>query len=190
MQVDCYTSAAMMADAFVYTFMANTTHTTNDGYDDIIASLLTSNVTSRPMHTPTAQTSSGMLNAALVDVLLTVNLSVLVQVLSVLGVVGNVISLLVFYNHGYVDSVSITLTALTASDLGALDTGQLHCLMACPWFAKTDLLIVHFDLAYMLFFYPHNYFIRVCGFITAFASFERCVCVLLPLKVKEIITPN
>ncbi|XP_059153050.1 galanin-like G-protein coupled receptor npr-9 [Physella acuta] len=106
------------------------------------------------------------------------------------GIVGNVINIIVFYKQGYTDSVNITLTALALSDMGALLTLQLINFLTNPWILHADIDTYPIDLCMMIAFYPHNYFIRVCGFVTSFASFERCICVVSPLKVRNIITPK
>ena len=38
--------------------------------------------------------------------------------------------------------------------------------------------------------WPHMFFARSTSLITAFITFERCLCIALPLKVKTIITPT
>ncbi|XP_059168327.1 neuropeptides capa receptor-like [Physella acuta] len=121
------------------------------------------------------------------DFFLTFNLFVS-GIIGILGISGNIINIIVFYKQGYEDSVNITLTALAVSDIGALVTVLMFNVMENPWFLSADLPISQTDVSFILAFYPHNYFIRVCGFITAFASCERCLCVLVPLKVKQIVT--
>ncbi|XP_059168453.1 FMRFamide receptor-like [Physella acuta] len=122
------------------------------------------------------------------DFFLTFNLLICGNIIGILGISGNIINIIVFCKQGYEDSVNITLTALAVSDIGALVTVLMVNVMVNPWFTKASLPIVAIDFASLLGFYPHNYFIRVCGLITAFASCERCLCVLVPLKVKQIVT--
>ncbi|CAG5131713.1 unnamed protein product, partial [Candidula unifasciata] len=38
--------------------------------------------------------------------------------------------------------------------------------------------------------WPHGCFARITSCITAFITLERCLCITVPLKVKEIITPK
>ncbi|XP_059168392.1 neuropeptides capa receptor-like [Physella acuta] len=122
------------------------------------------------------------------DFFVTFNNTVCGNIIAVFGIFGNIINIIVFYKQGYEDSVNITLTALAVSDIGALLTVLMFNEMLNPWFLKADLPILQTDFISMLAFFPHNYFIRVCGLITAFASCERCLCVLVPLKVKQIVT--
>ncbi|XP_059168421.1 FMRFamide receptor-like [Physella acuta] len=122
------------------------------------------------------------------DFFLTFNMLVCGNIIGVLGICGNIINIIVFNKQGYEDSVNITLTALAVSDIGALITLIIFNVMINPVFEKANLPMIPVDVASMAGFYPHNYFIRVCGLITAFASCERCLCVLVPLKVKQIVT--
>lgn len=134
-----------------------------------------------------ANTASGFLQPIVLDVILTFDL-ICAGVIGVLGIMGNVINIIIYHKHGYQDSVNVTLTALAISDIGALVTLVIYIETINPWSMKAELSYKPVDVAYMTVFYPHNYFIRVCGFVTAFASFERCLCVLAPLHVKKIIT--
>ncbi|XP_059168431.1 probable G-protein coupled receptor frpr-1 [Physella acuta] len=153
------------------------------GYDNGSATTVSGNVTS----TNTAG-ASVYISPIVLDFFLTFNLLICGNIVGLLGISGNIINIIVFYKQGYEDSVNITLTALAVSDIGALVFVLMVIVMINPWFLNVDVSIVHIDVATMLAFYPHNYFIRVCGFITAFASCERCLCVLVPLKVKQIVT--
>ncbi|XP_059166012.1 neuropeptides capa receptor-like [Physella acuta] len=110
------------------------------------------------------------------------------MLISIFGIIGNVINIIIFSKQGFDDSINITLIALAICDLGALFASQVLAVVANPWFLTSDLPIVHLEVVHMVVFYPHNYCVRVCGFITAFAAFERCLCVLIPLKVKQLIT--
>ncbi|CAL1536015.1 unnamed protein product [Lymnaea stagnalis] len=129
-----------------------------------------------------------MVSQAVLDIVLLVNLDVLGELVGLAGIVANIITLTVFVSEGFHDTVNISLTALAVSDLGALVTLQLYNVMVNPWFARADLPFLPLELQSLTAFYPHNYFTRVRGFITAFVAFERCLCVALPLKIKQILT--
>ncbi|XP_059161564.1 formyl peptide receptor-related sequence 7-like [Physella acuta] len=132
-------------------------------------------------------TLSGLVSEGLFHFFLAFNL-ITGEVIGLVGIVCNVLNILVFTRQGFKDTVNITLTALAVSDLGALITIQINNIMLNPWFLYADVPFDPVDVLVMVSMYPHNYFIRVSGFITAFASFERCVCVVVPLKLKLLIT--
>ncbi|XP_059151945.1 uncharacterized protein LOC131938070 [Physella acuta] len=44
------------------------------------------------------------------------------------------------------------------------------------------------DVCYLIGALPHATFVRVSWLITSFITFERCLCVSMPLNVKQIIT--
>ncbi|XP_059168502.1 uncharacterized protein LOC131950399 [Physella acuta] len=131
--------------------------------------------------------STGLVPIQVLDFFLILNLF-WGEVVGIFGLAANLLNIIIFSKQGYDDSVNVTLTALALSDIGALITLQAYNLMVNPWFLRAELPVVAIDLAGISAFYPHNYFIRVCGFITAFSALERCCCVLLPLKVKRLFT--
>uniref|UniRef100_A0A2C9LG46 G-protein coupled receptors family 1 profile domain-containing protein n=1 Tax=Biomphalaria glabrata TaxID=6526 RepID=A0A2C9LG46_BIOGL len=58
-----------------------------------------------------------IINPILIEVILTVNFTILTEAVGIVGIVGNVISILNFRKQGYKDGVNVTLTALAVSDL-------------------------------------------------------------------------
>ncbi|KAK6986084.1 neuropeptides capa receptor [Biomphalaria glabrata] len=115
------------------------------------------------------------------------NLCVLAFIIGMFGIVANFINICVFRNLGYQDGVNITLTALAVSDIGALLTQEFYNILATPMIQEYDLLLTKNQLMATMH-YVIGYFVRVSSVITSFASLERCLCVVLPLKVKTIIT--
>ncbi|KAH9520014.1 hypothetical protein Btru_071479 [Bulinus truncatus] len=99
------------------------------------------------------------------------------------GIVTNVINIRIFRKLGYQDGVNITLTALAISDIGALVFLEIYIILLNPWIQETDLFILKSHLLYLVV-YCRQYFIRASCLITSFAAFERCICVVLPLRVK------
>ncbi|XP_059168762.1 FMRFamide receptor-like [Physella acuta] len=135
-----------------------------------------------------AMSSSVFLPKIVLEIVTTLNFLILGEVLGLLGIFGNIINILVFMRQGFKDNINITLLAIAVSDIGSLMTLQMSNVMLNTWFMQLDIPIVQMDLVASVALYPHNYFVRVCGFITAFASVERCLCVFAPLKVRLIIT--
>ncbi|CAL1529006.1 unnamed protein product [Lymnaea stagnalis] len=59
-----------------------------------------------------------------------------------------------------------------------------------PLFSGSDLPFQTMDVMYITSAWPHACFNKITSFITAFITFERCICIAVPLKVKVIITPS
>ncbi|GFN85001.1 chemosensory receptor a [Plakobranchus ocellatus] len=106
------------------------------------------------------------------------------------GFIGNSLNIAVFVKLGFTEPSNISLIALAVSDLS--------CMMLSLW-TTTGVLISFGD--FILPFNPTNlshvtvggmlsFATRTIAWITAFISFERCLCILVPLKVKKIITPS
>ncbi|XP_059163142.1 FMRFamide receptor-like [Physella acuta] len=136
---------------------------------------------------PQSSQTNNLLDPHIVELVLAVQPFVL-GTAGLFGILGNVINILVFYKQGYSDSVNIILTALAISDTGAQVTLQVFYLIMNPWIMNSGLVVNPLETSTAAAIYPHYYFIRVCGFITAYAALERCVCVVSPLKVKRIFT--
>ncbi|XP_059141134.1 adenosine receptor A1-like [Physella acuta] len=115
---------------------------------------------------------------------------VLYDVISVFGIVTNVLSLLVFHRQGFKDTVNVSLTAMAISDICGLLA--LFWMGVCynPLFADTNTVLDSRGTQYLTGGWPKFYFTRVSGLITAFVTFERCLCTAVPLKVKTILTPR
>ncbi|XP_055873617.1 FMRFamide receptor-like [Biomphalaria glabrata] len=133
-------------------------------------------------------TTQGLVNPDIVTFFLTFNLTICGNVLGILGILGNVVSLANFLKDGVQDSVSITLSALVFSDIGALFTQMFINVLISPFWNNIDHPFYTFSIVSALLVYPREYFIRVSGIITVFATFERCLCVIIPFRVKRIIT--
>ena len=99
---------------------------------------------------------------------------------------ANVITIIVYFRMGFADATNISLTALAVSDLGIALTTVGICVIAI----LPELFSVPFATEIVLptLAYPHTLLTRVSAFITLFLSIERYLCVLLPLRVKTIIT--
>ncbi|XP_035825641.1 adenosine receptor A1 [Aplysia californica] len=106
------------------------------------------------------------------------------------GMVTNVINIVVFAKQGFHDSMNVSLMGLAVSDLGSLVTTFWMSICFNPLFIAADLPIDVKEVMNTLGGRPHIIFARITSFITAFITFERCLCISLPLKVKMIITPR
>uniref|UniRef100_A0A2C9L8P3 G-protein coupled receptors family 1 profile domain-containing protein n=1 Tax=Biomphalaria glabrata TaxID=6526 RepID=A0A2C9L8P3_BIOGL len=113
--------------------------------------------------------------------------NVLTVSMCLFGVVTNLINIPLFRRQGYHDGVNVTLTVLAISDLGALLGELVYTAIVDPYIQEIDLVVSKVVIG-VISGYWHEYFTRVSSVITAFAAFERCLCVTRPLKVKTMIT--
>ena len=104
----------------------------------------------------------------------------------VFAVEANILTIIVYIKMGFFDSTNISLAALAISDFGVGITTistALICLLA-------PLSSVPFSryIVIPLSTYPHTLLARISALITTYISVERYLCVLLPLRIKTIIT--
>ncbi|XP_005100341.1 allatostatin-A receptor-like [Aplysia californica] len=121
-----------------------------------------------------------------------VNFAIVCEIIDVFGTVTNIINIIVFVKLGFSDPVNVSLLGLAISDLGCLVTLIWHNICFNPLFNELDLPFDPIDVQtlYLTAGWPHVTFTRITAWITAFITFERCLCIALPLKVKNIITPK
>ncbi|KAI8785856.1 tachykinin peptides receptor 86C [Biomphalaria glabrata] len=110
-------------------------------------------------------------------------------VISFFGIVGNVINIIIFYRQGFKDTVNISLLGLAVSDLLSLITSLWVAICWNPLMYYADLPFVPEDVEYMTGSLPHLLCTRITAWITAFVALERCLCIVIPLHVRTIITP-
>ncbi|GFR73113.1 peptide receptor GPCR [Elysia marginata] len=111
------------------------------------------------------------------------------------GIAGNILNLIVFLSLGFSETIHMSYVALAISDIGCILTTVWSSLTASTkiveailarYRMKTDLvMLANFTVAW-----PHLALSRTTALLTAWISFERCVCVFLPTRVKLIITPR
>ncbi|XP_012946596.1 thyrotropin-releasing hormone receptor-like [Aplysia californica] len=81
-------------------------------------------------------------------------------------------------------------SGLAVSDLCSLLTMIWISICQNPLFYRSELNFDPQDILYLTGAVPHVLFVKIATFITAFITFERCLCIAVPLKVKTIITPR
>lgn len=121
---------------------------------------------------------------------MSIGLGIICQTIAVFGTASNIINLVIFIKQGFSESINISLLALAISDLCSLVTIMWSNLCFIPAFRDSDTRMVTYEVHLITGSWPHVVFTRITGWITAFISFERCICVILPLKVKTIFTPK
>ena len=99
---------------------------------------------------------------------------------------ANIVTIIVYSKLGFSESTNISLTALAVSDLGIAVTLVVTAIgMLLP--AVFDVPFSD-DIFLTTTTYPHYLLSRISAMITTYLSIERYFCVLLPLKVKTVIT--
>ena len=135
--------------------------------------------------------SSGPLPGLLSDEVYWRWLSVVLAVDIVVGVfaVGaNIVTIIVYLRTGFSDSTNVSLAALAISDCGiAVTTVSMALFLLLP-----SIMTTYFtnDINMSTSGYPHVILTRISALITMYLSIERYLCVMLPLKIKTMITPR
>lgn len=76
---------------------------------------------------------------------------------------------------------------LSISDLGSLLTMAWTCISFTPAFIAADLPFESLDIVYLVSGMQHFTFTRVSSCITAMITVERCLSVVVPLKVTVLL---
>ncbi|GFR73038.1 chemosensory receptor A [Elysia marginata] len=115
-------------------------------------------------------------------------LSIVMQIINVTALVANSFNIAVFVKLGFAESSNISLLALSINDLIATVMSVWTCICGVPAFKTLDLpfnpdtIILYFGTG------SWGFVIRCGAWITVYISFERCLCILMPLKIKQLIT--
>lgn len=111
------------------------------------------------------------------------------QGVTILGIVNNVLNIVTFLKQGVRDTVNISLLMLAVSDLGSLIFLLFWNILSTPSFSSLDLSFYPEQIRWHVG-WIHVILIRVSTGITALITFERCLCIAIPLEVKRILTPD
>lgn len=120
--------------------------------------------------------------------ILSISHGVICQTVAVFGVLANIINIVIFSKQGFIDRINISLLALAVSDLMSLLFIMWSNICFTQDFRKLDIPLVSTEVQLISGSWPHVIFTRTTGWITAFITLERCLCVTIPLKVKTIFT--
>ncbi|GFO27135.1 peptide receptor gpcr [Plakobranchus ocellatus] len=132
---------------------------------------------------------SGILSNEQFDIILLFIIFTL-QLLNNCAIIANSLSIAVFVKLGFSEPSNISLTALAICDLisAVLLTWSNLCFLLTYHHVR---LPFHSTNVYVLTGGAQWMFLsRTVAWITAFISFERCLCILVPLKVRRLMTPS
>ncbi|GFR88276.1 chemosensory receptor A [Elysia marginata] len=139
-----------------------------------------------------AVVKSPLVSKKIRDIFVTINMAILSQVISVFGVIANIINIVVFIKQGFGEAMTVTLTGLAVADLGTVTCQMWLSICWNPWFhyERLKLPFRPLHIEYLSAGHPRLSSVRISAWILALATFERCLCITIPFKVREIITPR
>ncbi|XP_059173498.1 type-1 angiotensin II receptor-like [Physella acuta] len=109
------------------------------------------------------------------------------SVISPLGIIFNIINIVVFCKLGFKESTNIILVSLAVADICILMTLlglTVNANLMAMGGANFDILAA---VAYIVLGWPNVLTTRISGCLTTYLTFERFLCVVLPLRVKTIL---
>ncbi|KAK3765880.1 hypothetical protein RRG08_062426 [Elysia crispata] len=105
-----------------------------------------------------------------------------------IGVVTNIINIIVFVKLGLRETTSISMLSLAVSDLLSAAFGLWSNLLYLPQFPSFGLPLRSDEMFVVTGGTTRQFLARTSALITTFITAERCLCVMLPLKVKTLVT--
>ncbi|GFS11013.1 chemosensory receptor A [Elysia marginata] len=125
------------------------------------------------------------------DIIVIINMAILSQIISIFGVIANIINIVVYIKQGAGEAMTVTLIGLAVADLGTVTCQMWLSVCWNPWFNHETLKLPFrpLHIEYLSACHPRQSSVRISSWILAFATFERCLCITLPFKVRELITP-
>ncbi|GFO40367.1 chemosensory receptor a [Plakobranchus ocellatus] len=112
------------------------------------------------------------------------------QLINICAIIANTLSIAVFVKLGFSEPSNISLTALAICDftLAVLYTWNNLCLWLT--YHNVRLPFHGVNVTFLTGGAQWTFLSSAIAWITAFISFERCICILFPLKVRRFITPR
>lgn len=117
-------------------------------------------------------------------------MDVFCSLVAIFGIVSNTINIIVYVKQGVKDGVTITFIALSAWDLAncALCLITVVCFIISDHFSLRDADILAIQYVYIGYTRGCTYVLSTI--VTVYLSIERCICIVVPFKVKEIFTKS
>ncbi|KAK0043899.1 neuropeptide receptor 15 [Biomphalaria pfeifferi] len=111
-------------------------------------------------------------------------------VIAYIGVVTNAIVIAVFVKQGLKDSVAVSMTVIAVWDFFKCIGGAAQR-MAGPISLVSQVAAKSWiNISVVVFNYFISFSSYVASVLAAYVAVERCLCVSMPFKVKELITPK
>ncbi|GFN74513.1 chemosensory receptor a [Plakobranchus ocellatus] len=112
------------------------------------------------------------------------------QIINNFTIIANSLCIAVFVKLGFSEPSNISLTALAVCDftMAVLSTWSNLCFWMT--YHNVQLPFHSANVSYLISGVQWAYLSTTVAWITAFISLERCLCILVPLKVRRLITPK
>ncbi|CAL1548009.1 unnamed protein product [Lymnaea stagnalis] len=111
-------------------------------------------------------------------------------ILSLSGIFTNLIVMAVFTKQGFKDSVAVSMTAIAFWDLIKCVGGTAQRMSGPISLVSPALAQSWTNMGVVLFDYLLSITAYVTSALAAYVAVERCLCVCIPFKVKEILSPR
>ena len=118
------------------------------------------------------------------------NISYGMIVVAFFGMTGNIFIIITYAKMGFSESINISYCALCISDILCVIAFTWNAICFIPAFTDRDLPFIPGEIVVVTGGSVSDIFSKTTAWITAFISLERCLCVVFPLKVKDIVRPR
>lgn len=135
------------------------------------------------------RTKPDILSPAQLEVIHLINFVTLCGIISLFGIVANVISMVIFYRQGFTNTINISFFGLAVSDLCCLVMLLWVGMCLNPFVSRSGVPWVPLEFQYLTGSWPHITCGRITSYITVYITAERCLCIVVPIKIRQITTP-
>uniref|UniRef100_A0A2C9L920 G-protein coupled receptors family 1 profile domain-containing protein n=1 Tax=Biomphalaria glabrata TaxID=6526 RepID=A0A2C9L920_BIOGL len=111
-------------------------------------------------------------------------------IINICGIASNIVNIIVFFKQGFKEAMNISLVGLALSDLFSLFFLQWENICFSPMLQEADVPFFSLEVQYLSGGWPRMCCLRITAWITAYITFEKCLCIAVPLKVRLILTPK
>ncbi|KAK0051138.1 growth hormone secretagogue receptor type 1 [Biomphalaria pfeifferi] len=132
--------------------------------------------------------SGEYLNDTVRQIFVLTNHVIIGMTICLFGIVGNCLNIVVFLKQGLRMSVNMSLFAISVSDLIGLIFQVWHNFCLNPYLELADLPIDFLSVQILTAGSPNIALSRITCWITMYITAERCLSILLPLRIRNVVT--
>ncbi|KAK3782889.1 hypothetical protein RRG08_002518 [Elysia crispata] len=132
---------------------------------------------------------AGLMSNFVKDIIICINM-VLLDMIALFGLLSNTVNIVVFRKHSFRESITVTLFSTSISDIVSLLFLLPSSMFQLPGFAGLSRAAAAMYRYRQAVGQMRHVSRLISIWITVLITIERCVCIVKPLKVKEIFTPR